>query len=49
MRKESESIIKYSKRKLQSLQGDTDERYNSGEEEPNDGDKDVVVSVGNYT
>lgn len=35
--------------KFQSLQSDTDEPYYSGEEEPNDGGKDVVVSVGNYT
>jgi hypothetical protein len=35
--------------KFQSLQSDTDEQYYSGEEEPNDGGKDVVVTVGNYT
>jgi hypothetical protein len=48
VREDSESIIKYSKRKFKSLQCDTDDQDHSDGDEPRDGDKDVVVSVGNY-
>lgn len=44
----SESIIKYSKRKFQLLQSDSDDQDYPEGEEPRDGDNDVVVSVGNY-
>lgn len=48
MQKDSESIIKYSTRKYYSLKSNSDDQDYPDGDEPKDGDKDVVVSVGNY-